>query len=301
MILAIMSRKLRFGAQNAFVIHAGIHPRPVLMPTGVTLMNIDPSAKIDPLAKIHESVVIGPYTIVEKDVSIGEGTVIESSVRIHEGTTIGKNNRIHHNSVLGAIPQDRGFDPSVKTRLLIGDGNTIREGAHISRSSSPDTVTTIGNQNYLMGNVHMGHDCMIGNHNMISHGSAMAGHVKLGSHIFLMGMVGVQTFCHLGDYVMVGALSLVTRDIPPFTTAEGIPAKVSGINSVGLRRQGFSNEKRIAIREAMEVLYHSDLLLPQAINELKNMSLQTEELAYLISFLESADRGITEHREHTRH
>ncbi len=258
-------------------------------------MKIHPTAIIDSTAELHESVEVGPYTIIEKNVKIDEGTVISSCCRIYEGTRIGKNNKIFHNVMLGALPQDLGFDPSEETHTIIGDNNTFHEGNQISRGTRPDSPTTIGSNNFFMGNFHLGHDSSIGSNNILTQGAVVAGHVHIGNRVFISGLAAVHQFCRIGDFAMLAGLSKVTKDVPPFCTVDGNPAGVISINSVGLRRAGFSSEQRNAIREAYKVVYHSDLITSQAVQHLKNMEHRIEEVDYIIHFLEESARGITDH------
>ncbi len=258
-------------------------------------MKIHPTAIIDPGAVLHESVEVGPYSIVEGDVRIGEGTVIGSSVHIFGGTTIGRNNRIHHGVCLGSIPQDIGFDTSVRTETIIGDNNQFREGVLISRGTKPESPTRIGDNNFMMGNFHLGHDSVMGNNCIITQGAVIAGHVHIGNRVFISGLVAIHQFCRIGDYAMVAGLSKITKDVPPFCTADGNPAQIIGQNVVGLRRAGKSSEVRNAIKEAYRVVYHSNLMTSQAIKKLKEMDSPMEEIRYIVDFLESSDRGITDH------
>jgi len=259
-------------------------------------MKIHPTAIIDSTAKVHPSAEVGPYTIIEAGVEVGENCIIGSCVRIYANSKIGKNNKIFHNVVIGAEPQDLGYDPSAKTGIIIGNHNVFREGVHISRGTKSDTPTTIGDDNYFMGNFHAGHDCVIGNKNIFTQGAEIAGHVHVGNRVFVSGLVAVHQFCHIGDYAMVAGLSKVTKDVPPYCTVDGNPAFVIGLNSVGLRRAGLSSEIRNSIREAYKIIYHSDLFTSNALEELRKIEDLTEEVKYIISFFEKSERGVTDHR-----
>lgn len=258
-------------------------------------MKIHPTAIIHPTAELHESVEVGPYSIIDGDVRIGEGTIIENNVRIHSGTTIGKSNRFHQNATIGVLPQDLGFDPSTRTETIIGDGNTFREGVNISRGTKGDSPTVIGNNNYMMGNFHLGHDSTVGNNCIFTQGAVIAGHVSIGNRAFVSGLVAIHQFCRVGDFAMIAGLTKVTKDVPPYCTADGHPAQVIGMNSVGLRRSGMSSEKRNAIKEVYRVVYHSNLLTSQALEILKSAENPPEEVKYVIDFIEKSTRGITEH------
>jgi UDP-N-acetylglucosamine acyltransferase len=258
-------------------------------------MKIHPTAIIDPSATLHESVIVGPYSIIDADVRIGEGTVIDSSVHIFSGTTIGKNNHIFSGCCLGSIPQDLGYDPSTRTELIIGDNNQFREGVLISRGTKPESPTRIGDHNFMMGNFHLGHDSIMGNNCIMTQGAVVAGHVDIGNRVFISGLVAIHQFCRIGNYAMVAGLSKVTKGVPPFCTADGNPAQIIGQNTVGLRRAGMSSEVRNAIKEAYRIVYHSNLMTSQAIKKLKEMDSPMDEIKYIINFLESSDRGVTDH------
>ncbi len=259
-------------------------------------MKIHPTAIIDPSARIHESVEIGPHCYIEAEVEIGEGTFLQSSVYAGKGTVIGRENQIFHNAVLGAMPQGRGFDRTTRASCIIGDRNIIREGCSIAGGISADTGTAVGDENYIMGNFHIGHDCCIGNQNTLTQGSMLAAHVTLGNRVVLSALSAVQQFCRIGDQSMIGGLTRVTKDVPPFCTVEGNPAIFTGFNSIGLKRAGFSSEIQNAIREAYELIFLSGLPMARAVTELKAIDDQRQELRSIVSFLESSERGIVEKR-----
>jgi len=258
-------------------------------------MKIHPSAIIESGATLHDSVEVGPHSIIESGVVIGEGSVVSSGVRIYSGVTIGKNNHIFHNAALGCDPQDVSFDPSQKTGLLIGDHNVFREGSNISRSTKAEIPTTIGDHNMVMSGAHIGHDVKVGDHCFFVSNSAIGGHVQIGNRVFISGLAGVHQFARIGDYAMVGAVSKVSRDVPPYCSVEQSPAVVIGINLVGLKRAGFSSEVRRAIQEAYRIIYHSGLVTAQAIDELKRSGDPIPEITSIIQFLETTKRGITDY------
>ncbi len=258
-------------------------------------MKIHPTAIIDKTAQIDESVEIGPYTVIEKNVTIGAGTVIASSVRIYGNTQMGKNNRIYHGAVIGAEPQDLGYDRNSETGLIIGDGNIFREGANIHRGTKPDHPTTMGNNNYFMGNFHVGHDCHLGDSNIFTHGTVLAGHVDVGNFAFISGVVAVHQHVNVGDYAMVAGCSKIVKDVPPYATADGNPATVIGMNAVGMKRAGMPPEARNAIKHAYKIIYHSGMNTSQAVAELKKEKM-TKEVQNIVEFIEKSDRGITDHR-----
>lgn len=260
-------------------------------------MKIHPTAIVDPKAEIHESVEIGPYSVIDKDVTINEGSFIDSNVRIYSGTKIGKFNKIFHGTALGGLPQDISFKPETKTHLIIGDGNTFRESCFFHRASNEGHNSVVGNNNYIMGNVHMGHDCSIGNNNIIAQGTVLGGHLTIGNKVFLSALVGVHQFVSIGDYAMVAGLAKIVKDIPPYTTVDGNPATVIGLNSVGLKRASFSTEIRNEIKRAYKVIYHSGLNTTQALTELDKLGNHCNEVKEIISFFKNSKRGVTDHRK----
>lgn len=258
-------------------------------------MNIHPTALVDDSADLHESVEIGPYSIIEAGVVIGPNCKIESGVRLFQETRLGKNNRVCHGAVLGCEPQDLGFLPENSRPLLIGDNNHFKEGVNISRGVKTEGGTQIGDNNYFMCGFHAGHDCRLGNHNVFGPNSTIAGHVELGDRIFISGLVAIHQFCFIGDYAMIAGCAKVVKDIPPYVTCDGNPARIIGLNSIGLRRAGLSAANRTAIKQAYKTIYHADLNTSQALAALKENS-GTPEIDGIIRFFEKSDRGVTTHR-----
>ncbi|MCW8945492.1 MAG: acyl-ACP--UDP-N-acetylglucosamine O-acyltransferase [Sedimenticola sp.] len=258
-------------------------------------MNIHPTALVDDSAELHESVVVGPYSIIEADVAIGPNCRIESSVRIFQGTRIGENNRVCHGAVLGCEPQDLGFSPDKSRPLLIGNNNHFKEGVNISRGVKTEGGSQIGDHNYFMCGFHAGHDCRLGNHNVFGPNSTVAGHVELGDRIFISGLVAIHQFCFIGDYAMIAGCTKVVKDIPPYVTCDGNPARLIGLNSIGLRRAGIAAKNRSAIKQTYKTLYHSDLNTSQALSILKETA-GTAETDKIIHFFEKSERGVTAHR-----
>ncbi|TGL60805.1 acyl-ACP--UDP-N-acetylglucosamine O-acyltransferase [Leptospira sarikeiensis] len=259
-------------------------------------MKIHPTAIVDSKAELHESVEVGAYTIIERDVVIGEGTVIETGARIFAGTKLGKFNKVYHGAVIGVGPQDLGFDPNTPTKTIIGDNNTFKEYSNIHRGTKVDSPTIIGNRNYVMGNAHVGHDCILGDDNILTHGLVLAGHVTVGNKAFISGLVAVHQFCFVGDYAMIAGCSKVVQDVPPFATADGNPCTIIGLNTVGLKRGGFSPETRSAIKNAYKVIYHSGLNYRTALDQLEKESGHPPEVLEIIKFFRNSDRGVMNHR-----
>ncbi|MCB1828791.1 MAG: acyl-ACP--UDP-N-acetylglucosamine O-acyltransferase [Gammaproteobacteria bacterium] len=259
------------------------------------MTKIHPTAIIDHHAEIHDSVEIGPFSIVERGARIGAGCRIESHVRIYSGTIIGCNNRICHGALLGCEPQDLTFTAANSKPLTIGDNNHFKEGVNISRGVKTDAGTIIGCGNYFMGNFHAGHDSIIGNNNVLGHASVLAGHVTIGDNAFISGLVAIHQFTYIGNRVMIAGCAKIVKDIPPFTIGDGNPARICGINSVGLRRAGFPPEVRMAIKLAYKRIYNSGENIHQALAALEEEP-QTSEIVEVINFFKQSKRGVTAHR-----
>lgn len=260
-------------------------------------MSIHPTAIVHKGAQVHENAVVGPFCIVEDRVVLGEGSHLHSHVVLHTGAIIGKNNQIYQGASLGGLPQDLSFKPETETQIIIGDGNTIREGAIFHRGTKKETPTSIGNNNYLMGNIHLAHDVKMGNNNIIVQNSIVAGVVEIGSYVFVSGLVAIHQFAKVGDYAMLAGCSKIVKDVPPYSTIDGNPATVIGLNSVGLKRAGLSPETRAAIKSAYKIIYHKGMNIKQALAELKTLNSPFPEIEYIIQFFEKSKRGVTAHRK----
>lgn len=259
-------------------------------------MKIHPTAIIDPGAILHPGVEIGPYCIVEKGAEIGEGSYLESHVKIHGSVKMGKNNKIYHGTALGGTPQDLAFKPETKSYLIIGDNNTIKEFANYHRASKEGSATKIGNGNFLMGHTHIAHDCVVGDNCIMVSCACLAGHVIAGNNVFVSGVSAVHQFVVLGNNAMIAGCSKIVKDIPPFVTADGNPATVIGLNTVGLKRAGFPADVRTAIKKAYKVFYHSGLNTKQALAEMAKEQNHIPEVQMIIDFFANSKRGVTDHR-----
>jgi len=253
--------------------------------------NIHPSAVVGEQAKIDPSATIGPFCIVEDGAEIGPGCVLDSQVRIYAPVRMGANNRVCHGAAIGAEPQDLGYSPEMARPLTIGEGNHFREHVVISSGVKEDHGTVVGNYNYFMNASHVGHDCIIGDHNIVGPNTAIGGHVEIFDRSFLSGMVAVHQFCRIGSYVMVGGVSGVRQDIPPYCTANGQYARYVGLNVVGLRRNGFSQAQRSVIKRIYRLLFRSGLRQAEAVARLNEME-HTPELEQILDFLRNAGRGL---------
>jgi UDP-N-acetylglucosamine acyltransferase len=252
---------------------------------------IQPLAYIHPNAKLARGVSVDPFAVIHGDVEIGEGTWIGSNVTIMDGARIGKNCRIFPGAVISAIPQDLKFDGE-RTTVEIGDHVTIRECVTINRGTNDKMTTRVGEHTLIMAYVHLAHDCMVGAHCIIANAVNMAGHVSVGDHAVVGGMSAVHQFVHIGAHVMISGGSLVRKDVPPYVKAGREPLSYAGINSIGLRRRGFSNDAITAIQDIYRILYVSGLNTSDALARIEAEMPATPERDEIIVFIQNAKRGI---------
>jgi UDP-N-acetylglucosamine acyltransferase len=254
-------------------------------------LTIHQFAVVHPDAKLGRGVEIGPFCIVGPDVVIGDGTKLLSNVIVNGHTVIGRDNEIHPFAVIGAASQDKKYRGET-SYVRIGNGNVLREYVTIHRGTGAQTETTIGDNNLLLAYVHIAHNCRIGNRVVMSNGAQLAGHVLVGDGANIGGMTGVHQFVRVGRMAMIGGMSRVVKDIPPFVLVEGNPTVVYGLNTVGLKRVNTSAETLAELKEAYRILYRSNLNLTSALERLCDM-VHTEEGRELVAFLqEQTDRGI---------
>lgn len=248
---------------------------------------IDPSAKIDPTSEI------GPNVVIEEEVVIGPNNKIWQNATICKFTSLGERNEVHMGAVIGHVPQDLAFKGE-PTTTRIGNKNIFREYATIHRGTAPGSATVIGDKNFFMAHSHAGHNCQIGNETIIAMGALLAGHVEVGDQAFVSGNCAVHQFTRIGKLAMMSGNSGVSKDIPPFMVEDGINL-IAAINTVGLRRAGFSLSTRKAIKHAYEILYRSDLSVSNAIEQLTQLA-PNEQVQCLIDFVRNSKRGICRHR-----
>uniref|UniRef100_A0A2X0QXP5 Acyl-[acyl-carrier-protein]--UDP-N-acetylglucosamine O-acyltransferase n=1 Tax=Candidatus Nitrotoga fabula TaxID=2182327 RepID=A0A2X0QXP5_9PROT len=251
-----------------------------------------PTALIHPDAKLANNVEVGAYSIIGQHVEIGENTHIGPHVVIDGQTRIGKNNRIFQFCSLGEIPQDKKY-AGEPTRLEIGNDNTIREFCTFNIGTSQDAgVTRVGNHNWIMAYVHLAHDCQVGSHTIFANNASLAGHVRIEDYAILGGFSLVHQFCQIGMHAITGMGAALSQDVPPYVTAAGNPTAPHGINSIGLKRRGFSDAAIMAIKRAYKTLYRSSLSLEQAKAEISEQADKYPELHVLLDFLGRSQRGI---------
>ena len=252
---------------------------------------ISPLAYIHPEAQIGENVEIGPFLYIDKNVVIGDNNIIMPNANILYGARIGNNNRIFPGAVIGAVPQDLKFKGE-ETTAEVGDNNTIRENVTINRGTAAKGKTVVGSNNLLMEGVHVAHDAIIGNGCIIGNSTKFAGEIIIDDYSIISASVLMHQFCRVGGYGMIQGGSRFSKDIPPFIIAGRDPIAYCGINIVGLRRRGFSNELIENIHNAYRIIYNSGKNTAEALEQVKQEVPMSPEIEYIISFIENSQRGI---------
>ncbi|WP_430612350.1 acyl-ACP--UDP-N-acetylglucosamine O-acyltransferase [Flavobacterium sp. JP2137] len=250
-----------------------------------------PLAYVHPGAKIAKNVVIEPFTTIHNNVEIGEGTWIGSNVTIMEGARIGKNCNIFPGAVISAVPQDLKFGGE-DSLAIIGDHTTIRECVTINRGTVASGRTTIGSHCLVMATAHIAHDCHIGDNVIIVNGVLLGGHVTVGNYAIIGGLSAVHQFINIGDHTMISGGSLLRKDVPPYAKAAKEPLSFIGINSVGLRRRGFSTDKIREIQDIYRILYQKNYNTTQALSIIEADFEATPERDEIIMFIRNSSRGI---------
>ena len=262
-------------------------------------MSIYPLAFVSPGAKIGRDVQLGPFCVVESGAEIGDGTILESHAIVKSGTKIGPNNHIFEGAVIGALPQNIHSTGTAGT-VVVGAGNTIREGVTIHRAMKPGESTTIGDHCLLMVNSHIAHDCHLGDRVILTNNVMLAGHVTVGSQAFLSGAVGVHQFCRVGRLAMVGGQAHLSRDVPPFVTIDGETSYVVGLNQVGLRRAGVPQEVVAELKRAYRLIFRSESNWKQMLVRLQ-AEFSQGPAAEFYPFLAQSTRGVVPERRMPRH
>jgi UDP-N-acetylglucosamine acyltransferase len=252
---------------------------------------ISPLAFIDPKAKVGANVTIDPFVTIHADVEIGDGTWIGSSVTIMNGARIGKNCKIFPGAVISAAPQDLKYSGEI-THVYIGDNTTIREYVTVNKGTKALGKTVIGMGCLLMAYVHIAHDCIVGNNCILANGVTLAGHIVIDDYAIIGGLSAVHQFVHIGGHVMVSGGSLIRKDVPPFTKAAREPLAYVGVNAIGLKRRGFSNDKINEIQEIYRMLFTKGFSYKKALELIEVELPVSRERDEILSFIKNSSRGI---------
>ena len=253
---------------------------------------IHATAIVDPSAELGRGVVIGPYSIIGPRVTVGAGTTIASHVLIERDTVLGQDCQISQGAVLGTDPQDLKFKGE-PTTLEVGDRTVIREYATMNRGTAASGRTVVGSDCLLMAYTHVAHDCELGNHVILSNAVNMAGHVAIEDWVIVGGLTPIHQFVRIGAHAFVGGAARLTQDVPPYVRVAGTPARLYGLNSVGLDRRGFSDEVRKALKATYRLLFQSNLNVSQGLARAEAEVPPLPEVLHLISFIRNSERGIT--------
>lgn len=257
------------------------------------MSGIHSQALVDERANVGANVEIGPFCVIGPDVTLGDGCRLLSHVVVEGLTEIGPETVISPFASIGGAPQDLRYGGE-QTRLVIGARNTIRESATLNRGTADGGgVTRVGDGNLLMAYTHVGHDCRIGDDNILANGSTLAGHVEVGNHATVGAYCGIHQFCRVADFAFIGGFTVLTQDALPWVTTVGNRAKAYGLNLIGLRRRGYPKETIQALKRAYTTLFRSKLRLSEALEALEADAGEFEEVRYFLEFVRSSERGVT--------
>ncbi|MFH1245332.1 MAG: acyl-ACP--UDP-N-acetylglucosamine O-acyltransferase [Candidatus Omnitrophota bacterium] len=250
-----------------------------------------PTAQISEGAVLAEGVEVGHYTVIGARVKIGRGTSIGDHCVITGNTTIGADNRIFTGAVIGSIPQDLKYKGE-QTELVIGDSNIIREYVTINLGTSASGKTVIGSNSLIMAYAHVAHDCVVGNNVIIANVGTLAGHIVIEDRAIIGGLAAIHQFVRIGTMAIVGGCARVNQDIPPYSMCYGQPARVLGLNKVGLERSGISPEAKAQLKSAFTILFNSGLTIPHALEKVEKEIPSIPEVIYLLNFIKNSQRGV---------
>ncbi len=263
-------------------------------------VRIDPTAYVHPTAELDSGVEVGPYTVIGEGVCIGRDTRIGSHVVIDKWTTIGRRCEVFQFASIGAPPQDLGYKGE-RTELIIGDNNVIREFVTIHRATTKQEGKTIcGNNNLFMNYVHIAHDCRLGDNIIMANAATLAGHVVIEDYAIVGGLVAVHQHVRIGTYCIIGGASAVSKDVPPYVMVVGDRARLYGLNSIGLRRHGFTHKDLREIKQCYNILFRSSLRLRDALERLREELPDSVHARRFIEFINSSTRGIIRERSKRR-
>ncbi|MDH5717851.1 MAG: acyl-ACP--UDP-N-acetylglucosamine O-acyltransferase [Spirochaetia bacterium] len=267
------------------------------------MSKIHSTAIVDKKAEIADDVEIGPFSIIGPEVKIGKGCKIASHVEIKSNVEIQENNEFYHGCLIGEKPQDLTIKNS-KPKIIIGSNNVFREFSTVHQPSVEGGATEIGNNNFIMGTAHIAHDVKIGNKVILVQGCALGGYVQIEDNVYIGGLSGIHQFCRVGTFAIVGGVSKVVKDVPPYIMADGQPGKAIGINKIGMKRAGIPSSESTLIRKAFKILYRSNISTSTALEKIKSdilLKLEKDSSAYkkiyhFIDFIEAGQRGIIDPR-----
>lgn len=254
------------------------------------MIDVHATAVIHPTARLGSNVRIGPYAVVGEHARIGDRTVLGPHAIVEAYTTLGADCQLYPGAVVGGVPQDLKYGGE-ESYTVIGDRNVIRECATINRATGVGDETRIGHDNLIMAYVHVAHNCLIGNHVVLSNGVTLAGHIEIEDHVTVGGLCGLHQFIKVGTMAMIGAMSRVVQDVPPYMLVEGHPPKVHGPNTVKLRRLELDAGVRDQLKRAYKLLYRSGLNVAQAMEQIRALGAEPE-LERLLDFIRRSDRGL---------
>jgi len=254
-------------------------------------VKIDPRADVSPKAQLGVDVVVGPFSVIEDDVVIGDGTWIGPNATVWSGARIGSQCKIFPGASIGAVPQDLKFKGE-RTLLEVGDKTVMRECVTLNRGTADSGKTVIGSNCLFMAYSHVGHDCRVGNHVILANCCALGGHVSLGDWVIIGGLTPVHQFVHVGEHTMIGGGFRVAKDVPPFVLAGQEPLMFEGLNSIGLKRRGFTDKTIQLLDKAYYVLYRSNLNVSQAVARIKAEVEMIPEVQKVVDFISASKRGI---------
>ena len=255
--------------------------------------SIHPTAIVSEQAQLGENNIVGPHVVIEDDVQIGNGNSLLTGAVLKSGLRMGNDNTVHEYAVIGGLPQDLGFDPTTLSYVTIGNDNTLREYVTVHRASKAQAITRLGDRNYLMTQVHLAHDCQLGNQVNIAPSTGLGGHVHVADRAFISGGVMVHQFVHIGTLAMIGGNAKITQDVLPYMITDGVPGTVRGLNLVGLRRAGFSRSDIQILKKAYQLIHRSSQSQQAIIDDLREID--SPYALNLAEFIASSSRSF--HRE----
>ena len=254
-------------------------------------MKIHSAAIVDKKAKLADDVEVGPYALIGPNVEIGKSVTIAGHVVVDGYTAIGEGTRIFTGAVIGSPPQDLKYKGK-KSFLEIGKNNIIREYVTMNPGTEEGTVTSVGDGNLLMAYSHVAHDCKVGNNCVIANLGTLAGHVTIEDKVVIGGLAAVHQFTRVGKMAIIGGCSKVVQDVPPFSTCDGNPARVYGLNLIGITRAGMPKDAQARLRKAFKILFHSGLIFKNGVERVKKSVGSFEEIDYLLNFIKNSERGV---------